>query len=233
VLAIDEIGAGESVIVQSDGSLLPNGDFLNMNETVSALHQVLAQVQAVRFFTHLALVGHSFGSEQSVLVQALYGQADALVVTGWGHTATPFPPVSLPNPFAAPYVPVDFLNAQQTAGLFYYMPETDPAMIQVDQTVLSSTISRGQFTDLENFYGNRLLDRSTAVTSPVLVQFGDNDALYPAAAEAPNEASFWTSSRAVRVVTLPHDIGHCLNAHLDHMDSWTSIDQFLRSLFLF
>src|SRR5258708_21724754 len=104
VLAIDQIGAG-----QSDK---PDGDFLNMNVTIDALHQVLAQVRDGMRFKKLWLVGHSFGAEQAVLLHAFDAPAHALVVSGWGHTFSPPPRhiSRLPNAFSAPSVPIVLLQ---------------------------------------------------------------------------------------------------------------------------
>jgi len=222
VLALDTIGTGES------GK--PDGDFLNTNETVSALRQVLEQVRqgGAGHFKHLALVGHSFGAEQSALEQAKYNLADSVVITGWGHTPTALPPVSLPD-LSTPYLPVGSFDVEKTAGFFYFLPQTAPGMVEFNIAAFSGTVSRGQFLDVLEFFTNRSLDMSTAVRSPVLLQFADQDVLYPAASEAPNEKMFWTSSPRVDVQVLPN-IGHALNAHLTHLESWKGIDEFLRSL---
>src|SRR5882672_7321671 len=85
ILALDSLGAG-----QSDK---PPGHFLNTNETVSSLNQVIQQVKRGIRHRHLYVVGHSFGAEQAVLLQARFNNpADAIVLSGWGHTLTPLPP---------------------------------------------------------------------------------------------------------------------------------------------
>jgi pimeloyl-ACP methyl ester carboxylesterase len=223
ILALDQIGSGES------GK--PPGDFLNMNETVSALHQTLAQIKdehrhPVGHFKHLTVYGHSFGAEQAVLVQAQYNQADSIILSGWGHTLTPLPPCPLP-PLPDPYLAKGTFTPEMIACFFFYLPGTDPDMIKLDFDQ-GSTMSRGQFFDVLKFFNNRLLDMSTGVRGPVLVQFADHDALYPAAQEAPNEAKYWTSAKVT--VVQYSGIGHSLNAHLNHLQSWEAIDKFLKSL---
>src|SRR5262245_3405267 len=226
VLAIDQIGAGES------GK--PDGDFLNTAVTVDALRQVIDQVKDKRkrpvgYFKILALVGHSFGAEQVALVQALHGQGDAILLGGWGHTVTPLPACPLPDLFANPYVAPGTFTEEEVACFFYWLPTTDPDELHLRATALSSTISRGQFSDVLAFYNDRTLDHSDLVKVPVFVQFGDHDALYPAAAEAPDERMAWPSSLRVEVVTLPN-IGHLLNGHVNHLENWLAMDKSLRSL---
>src|SRR5882672_1213760 len=201
ILALDSLGAG-----QSDK---PPGDFLNTNETVSSLNQVIQQVKRGIRHRHLYVVGHSFGAEQAVLLQARFNNpADAIVLSGWGHTLTPLPPcgaLDLSMIYIQPF-PID-----QTACFFFYLPQTDPDMLPLDHNVLGSTISRGQFLDVLTFFNNRLLDMAGAVRNPVLVQFGEFDALYPGPVEGANngktEASFFPNSRRVDVKIIPN-IGH-------------------------
>ena len=88
LLAIDQLGTGDSS--------KPSGDFVTLNETASSLHQVLVQMRGVNnplgyAYQRIVLVGHSFGSINSILVQGLYHDADALVVTALGHVPHELP----------------------------------------------------------------------------------------------------------------------------------------------
>src|SRR5258706_4439610 len=102
-------------------------------------------------------------------------------------------------------------------------------MLTLDHNVLRSTIRRGQFLDVLTFFNNRLLDRAGAVRSPVLVQFGEFDPLYPGPVEAPNEKTFFPSSPRVQVTIIPKN-GHSLNNHKTAQESWVVVDRFLKSL---
>ena len=221
LIAIDQIGAGES------GK--PDGDFLNMSVTVDALRQVIDQVRKRHPHRVLALVGHSFGAEQVALVQAIHGQGDAILLGGWGHTVTPLPacpPLTFPLP---KYLPPDYFSRAQVECFFYWLPATDPDEITLRVTKMASTMSGAQFADVLTFFGDRTLDHSNQVKVPVFVQFGDHDSLYPAAAEAPGERAAWPKAERVEIVTLSN-IGHLLNGHIDHLQSWQAMERFLRSL---
>ena len=216
VLAIDLLGAGESS--------RPQGDFLNMAETASSIHQVLASVRTSQH-GKLALVGHSNGSILSVFVQATYHDADALVLTGWEHTAHPFPfdPAALAPLFQFPYITIpDFVRG----FLLYYPPGADPAVMAYDLSYLSTTISRGQFGDLFGVLTFPVTDRVADVTGPVLVALADQDLIAPAVFAAA-EAGFFGHASSVTVRTLA-DTGHAFNLHLSNQTGWTLIRDWLR-----
>ena len=63
LLAIDQLGTGESS--------KPDGDFVTLDETALSLHQVLTQMRSgnnplAYAFQQIVLVGHSFGSINSI-----------------------------------------------------------------------------------------------------------------------------------------------------------------------
>jgi hypothetical protein len=84
VLALDLLGTGESSI--------PDGDVLNITESVSSLAQVLTAARSLsnplgRDFTKIVLVGHSVGTAIAVTTTGTFpGIADFLVATGWSFS---------------------------------------------------------------------------------------------------------------------------------------------------
>ncbi|HEX8353751.1 MAG TPA: alpha/beta fold hydrolase, partial [Pyrinomonadaceae bacterium] len=142
VLAIDQLGAGESD--------KPNGDLLTLDQTASAIHQIIGRLRSgggdIRHaFGRVVLVGHSLGSINAVYEQATYHDADAVITTGMGHVER-----TLPIPFAVidemlkhEYFPFpDDLRAQ----LFYHAPGADPLAVAYDRDHLADLLPRAQLT---------------------------------------------------------------------------------------
>lgn len=223
LLAIDQLGAGESS--------KPAGDFVTLNETTLSLHQVLVQMRSGNnpldyAFQQIVLVGHSFGSINSIFVQGTYHDADALVVTALGHVPheLPIPPDLIIELAQFPYFP---LPAPARSALFYYPDAADSEVIAYDNLNLADLLTRGQlFTTFAAVF-NPAADRVGAVTGPVLVQLGEHDALWPSL-YAGGEAAYWTNASSITVQSLP-GIGHSFNTHLDNKTGWRMIDQWISS----
>jgi alpha-beta hydrolase superfamily lysophospholipase len=225
VLAIDQLGTG--------ASSQPDGDFVTLDETASALHQVLASLRSSgnptdeRYDT-IALVGHSNGSLTSIYATGTYHDADALVTTAWLHVPHPLPfdPAVLLEALTAPYIPATTFSKEFRTSIFYHVPTTDPDFIDFEHDNLGPAVqARAQFIDLFTAGLNPSLTRSTGVSVPVLVQNGDFDALQPSAFMA-DEPTFYPNAE----VTLDYleDIGHNINGHRNHLQSWRAIDRWLQ-----
>ena len=223
VLAIDQLGAGESS--------KPGGDFVTLGETVSSLHQVLRQLRQpgnpVGYaFEKIVLVGHSFGSINAVFVQAGFHDADALVTTGFGHVA---------HDMGIPQALIDFLLAQPAyfllppsvrTAFFYHLPGADPDVVAYDNSNMADTLTRGQL--FSTFFVMLFFsDPADQVTGPVLVQLGEFDALWPASF-ASGEAGRWLSASSVTVQSLA-GVGHDFNTHLNNKVGWAQIDEWVAS----
>jgi pimeloyl-ACP methyl ester carboxylesterase len=222
VLAIDQLGTG--------ASSQPDGDLVTLDVTANALHQVLASLRdrdnpIGRRFDRVALVGHSNGSLTSIYASGTYHDADALVTTAWEHTPHPLPfnPADIVALLTAPYIPATTFSETFWIGAFYYVPTTDLALVDYEYSHLGPAVqARAQFIDLFRVGANTSLSRSTTVTVPVLVQDGNFDALQPSAFLA-GEAAFYPSAPSVTLNFLTA-IGHNINGHRDHLQSWTQID---------
>jgi len=223
LLAIDQLGAGESS--------KPAGDFVTLNETTLSIHQVLAQMRSGNnplgyAFQQIVLVGHSFGSINSIFVQGTFHDADALVVTALGHVPheLPIPPELIIALAQFPYFP---LPAEARSALFYFADAADADVIAYDNLNLADLLTRGQlFTTFAAVF-NPAADRVGAVTGPVLVQLGEHDSLWPSL-YAGGEAAFWTNASSVTVESLP-SVGHSFNTHLDNKTGWRSINRWITS----
>jgi len=223
LLAIDQLGTGDSS--------KPAGDFVTLNETTLSIHQVLAQMRSGSnplgyAFQQIVLVGHSFGSINSIFVQGTYHDADALVVTALGHVPheLPIPPELIAELAKFPYFP---LPAEARSALFYFADAADADVIANDNLNLADLLTRGQLFTTFGAIFNPAADRVGAVTGPVLVQLGEHDALWPSL-YAGGEAAFWTNASSVTVESLP-SVGHAFNTHLDNKTGWKSINRWIRS----
>lgn len=225
VLAIDQLGTG--------ASSQPDGDFVTLDETASALHQVLASLREPgnptgEEYDQIALVGHSNGSLTSIYATGTYHDADTLVTTAWQHVPHPLPfdPAEVLSLLTTPYIPATAFSKEFRASIFYHLPTTDQDFIDFEHDNLGPAVqARAQFIDLFSAGLDASLTRSTGVTVPVLVQNGDFDALQPSAFMA-GEPAFYPNAE----VTLQYleDIGHNINGHRNHLQSWRGIDRWLR-----
>lgn len=223
VLAVDQLGAGESD--------KPNGTFLTLAETGSALAQAIAQLRTADnpvgyAFARIALVGHSAGSINTTVVQGQTQLADALVLTASRHLV---PPLAVPPgllDLVVALLPFEYfvLPPEIRTLLFYYPVAADPDVIAADNAT-ADVWTNGQLTSTFFAFLNPGIDRPDLVKGSVLVQLGENDFLFPAG-QNEIEAALWPSAD-LTIQTLP-GIGHDFNLHLNHEPGWAQIDAWLR-----
>jgi pimeloyl-ACP methyl ester carboxylesterase len=220
VLALDLLGTGESD--------KPDGDFLDLSESASSLHQVMQRLKATaarNTFETLIYVGHSNGSLTVTYAQALYRDAKAVVLTGWLNTYHPLPvgeEVLGPLLEQGPYVQVP---PELRTGLFYDVAHADPAVI-ADDNANADFVPRGQLADLFSLLADPRPIPSKNITVPIMVQLGEFDAVAPAAYAA-QEARAYPRSPFVFVDAVPN-VGHSVNGHRYRMRSWSMIALWLR-----
>jgi pimeloyl-ACP methyl ester carboxylesterase len=224
VLAIDQLGSGESTH--------PPGDFVTLAEAANALHQVLTSLRTdsnpVGYaFPRLALVGHSFGSITATYLLGTYPQdADALVTTGAAHVPSAPPDSLLAVIGLLEATPYASLPPDVRASVYYYAPAADPDMIAYDNANLADPIARGFLNSIFPIQFDDAASRVGLVQGPVLVQLGDHDQLAPAVPAAAETAHWPMAQVTVQMLT---DIGHDVNLHLTHLQSWTAIDTWLQA----
>jgi pimeloyl-ACP methyl ester carboxylesterase len=222
VLALDLPGTGESDRL--------DGDALNLAESASALHQVARHLRATaqkNTFETLLYVGHSNGALINTFAQAQYGDAQAVVNTGWLNTQHEVP--------VDPELLLSFLNqgpyiripGELRGPLFYDAAHADPAVVAYDNAV-ADTVTRGQFGDLLTMMAYPQLIPAGELRVPVMVQLGDND-LVASASYAEAEATMYPNAPSVWVDTLANT-GHVFNGHQGKERGWAAIDQWLRSV---
>lgn len=221
VLAIDQVGTGESC--------KPDGDFVTIQEAALGVHQVLTGLRSGAnplgyAFGCIVLVGHSFGSHTATLAQGLYNDADALVLTGATHAAyvPPIPQELIAEMLQYPYF---LMPAAARADLFYHLPETDPDVLAYDAAALGDVLARGFVLSILPYTADPSVTHVDDVTSPVLVQLGEQDLIAPASLAAEEELA-WTSASDLTVQVI-EDIGHDFNGHTTHEESWEAIDEWI------
>lgn len=230
VLALDRLGTGESS--------KPDGDFVNKVTEADAVAQILTSLRTnhnptQRKFKRIVLVGHSFGSFLSVYTLGEYGNvADGLVVTGWLHApgTVPLDPGLVQQLLQTPYI---LSTPEIRQALFFHLPTTDSAVIAHDNANLADAMTRGFFLDAINVFTARhpevgdmaqvkALTKVDQINTPVFVQLGDHDVLFPSGFGG-SEAGYYSSSPSVTVDNLIN-IGHGFNLHTNHLDGWQHID---------
>ena len=223
VLAIDQLGTGES------GK--PAGDLLTLDNTASAIHQIITQLRtgsnATGYgFERVVTVGHSLGSINAVYEQGTYHDADAIVITGLGHTPHELP---IPGPVIGEMLQHEYFPFPEDlrAQLFYYAQGADPDVIGYDRESLTDLLPRGQLTTAIFATFDPAANRIGGVTGPVLVQMGEFDALFPSTLYAGVEASYYTNASSVDVQSLD-GVGHDLNTHFRNHEGWRLMDEWLR-----
>lgn len=222
VLAIDQLGAGESSI--------PAGEALTVDVASAAVDQVVRAMRGGQnalglSFERIALVGHSLGSNVAIYAQgALHTPVDALVSTGLGHVrhTLPLPQELVDRAVNAPYW--HMTSAERTAA-FFHAPEVDPDMVAYDNARFTAPVSQGIFLTAMALTFEPEFTKVGAVSVPVLVQLADHDVLF-GSVYADGEAAFWSAAPAVTVQRL-ENIGHCYNSHLTRHESWRGIASWL------
>ena len=224
VLAIDQLGTGESS--------KPAGDLVTLDNTASAIHQVISQLRAgtsaVGYsFERVVTVGHSLGSINAIYEQGTYADTDAIVITGLGHTPHDLP---IPGPVIGEMLQHEYFPFPEDlrASLFYYAPGADADVIAYDRANLADLLPRGQLTTAIFASFDSAANRVGSVTGPVLAQMGEFDALFPSTLYAGGEAAYYTSASSVDVQSLP-GVGHDLNTHFRNHEGWRLMDEWLRS----
>jgi pimeloyl-ACP methyl ester carboxylesterase len=226
VLAIDQLGAGES-------TRPADGDSVTLDQTASGIHQVITQLRSGQnatgyAFERVVTVGHSLGTINTVYEQGTYHDADAVVATGMGHVPHEIP---VPAELIADLLQYEYFKLPDALRplMFYYAPGADPEVIQYDADNLADFLSRGQLTSgiLAAFSFDAAATRVGQANGPVLVQLGEFDGLFPASL-AGGEAAFFTSASSVTVQALP-GVGHDFNTHYRNHEGWKLMDEWLRS----
>lgn len=217
VLALDQLGTGES-----DN---PDGDFLNVAESASALHQVLASLRSHcnpldYEFDKIVAVGHSLGASTILYAEANYGAVvDGMVLAGYAVSPHPFPTVADLAPyFVNPYF---YIDGPTRSTFDYYTPNADPDVMTYDETYLVDQVARQSVIDNFGYPIDPTPLNLDNITAPVFVQSGDQDVLYNGSYIS-TDPLYLPNAESVALSVLP-DVGHAVNFHLTNQSSWDEI----------
>lgn len=221
-LAIDRLGSGQS--------LHPLSLFDTMQADVNTVHSVVTALRdgALGFpYGEVIEVGHSLGSIVAADEAGLYHDVNALITTGFSHSLN----------YTNAYIeiaghddlaqgdpkfsslgldPLYLASEPGTRGLFNYVPNTDPVVLGLDETVLRDTDNLVEGGTIAAYPADNV-DRTLNI--PVLDVVGAHDAIFcglntasctSSQALASFERTFY-GPRATVVGYLAPDTGHDIN----------------------
>lgn len=234
--AYDRLGVGDSS--------RPLSLLVTLQSDAYILHQVIDWVKVHPVgFDKVTVVGHSIGSFTVLEEAGTYNDADAVVITGLLHTIEPsglsiftsMMPAPLDPQFAGQgYDPGYVTTAAGQRGIFYG-GATVQTVIAYDEAH-KDVVPLTAIATATPLLAPPLLNKSTQITSDVLVVVGDNDSIFcgllvdctnPSAvltAEAPYYAN--AASLDAKTVT---NTGHNLALHPSASASFNAISQWIHS----
>jgi pimeloyl-ACP methyl ester carboxylesterase len=231
----DRIGVGHSSHPPSGAVTLQSNAF--------AIHQVVAALRggttAGHRFDKVVLVGHSYGSDVAKLEASVYGDVDALVLTGNAHRISASavavlaqlgqPVIQVPR-LAAEVPPGDdgYVTVQDASRplVMYNVPNADPRVIALD----IATKETNTFGELATIGDANVPSVTAHLRVPILIVNGTKDRLAcaPDATNCSSAASleaaeqpFYPETRLDAVV-IP-DAGHAINLHRNAARAYRSV----------
>lgn len=217
-LAIDRLGVG--------GSLRPPSLFYTFETGVDVVHKIVTALRngslGTRFGKVIA-VGHSLGSVTLVQEAGRYRDVDALITTGYLHTANypnvglwaiarDYPAMSDPKFAGSISDPLFLTNMPGTRHTWYNESNVDPAVVAADEQ-LKAADSLVYFATAVPYNVNNL-DRTLDI--PVLAVVGDHDVFFCGLASADcgsadtivEHERAWYGPAATVEAYLPPNTGH-------------------------
>jgi pimeloyl-ACP methyl ester carboxylesterase len=186
---IDRLGVGQS-------SHPPSANVTNQ-ASVDTLHQVVTDLRSGaiggRPFSRVVFFGHSFGVVYAWLYASEYRDISAYILTGTLHVLSPsFVPAIMDALYPAADDP-KFANQPWAIGdsgyvttqpgtrpsLFFYAPNTDPKVLELDESLVKDTFSLTEIANIANLLSSPAPPPSSApsrfITVPTLVVVGQDD----------------------------------------------------------
>jgi pimeloyl-ACP methyl ester carboxylesterase len=220
VLAIDRIGDGQSSHPPSSEIVFPN--------TIYTLHQIVDDLRNGTLgtrFDAVIEVGHSYGSGYIVGEQSTYDDADALILTGYGHKGSPaqrrvrgsaaYPAVDDPK-FANSGLDTGYHTTKpgEIGRLYFYLSGADPNVIALNEKLKDTR-------ELAEHEGRPDISKLTPnIHVPTLIFNGQHDSFCAADADDCSteksfyqaESPYFTSAACLRTMIMPNT-GHDVALH--------------------
>lgn len=206
-LSLEWLGTGQSSV--------PPASQVTTDSDAATVHQVVQQLRSRRYghFGKIVLVGWSLGSSISILEDSEYHDVDGVVSTGFDHDLSPkvsvfkalMHPANQDPVLAARHLPDGYITTKPgQRGVFYYLPNADPAVVAVDEAT-KDTSTPGQVEGSIVIVHSRAMSESVNV--PVLVVTGQDD---PWFINPRNDAAYYPPAAHLQIIVQPA-AGHALN----------------------
>lgn len=226
---LDRIGNGASDH-PADSSLV------DLYSNAFVVHQVVEALRAGQVgstsFEKVIVVGHSMGSMITASYASSFpGEADGIILTGFLHSinwdfayTSLIPnlyPALLDPKFTGQFTDPYYMTTKRgTRGVFYYLPNTNPQVVTLDET-LKQVVTYGEFLTGPNVVYDQ---SSLQITGPVQMVIGQYDYLFcgpevnfncsdQASVQDYEETKF--SASACLETEVINDAGHDLNLHMN------------------
>jgi pimeloyl-ACP methyl ester carboxylesterase len=219
--SIDKLGTG-----LSDH---PTPELVTIPALAYNVHQIVQDLKTGQIggvvFKKVILVGHSMGSETIIEEAGTYQDVDGVLATGHIHNVNPaastasqnlIQPAAFDPKFAAQNYPLGYLTSKPDtrAQLYYYTPDTSPAVIAQDEQS-KDLVSDGM---LATFFPLITAHTSNNIHVPVMEIVGQDDFLYCPDGKCTssfvknNEASYYSADACAQFTVMP-ETGHSLALH--------------------
>jgi alpha-beta hydrolase superfamily lysophospholipase len=223
---VDRIGDGNSSHPPSADVTLTAGA-IALHDAVTALRTGAVDGHP---FQHVIMVGHSLGSFEAWIEEALYHDVNAMIITGALHALTPSAPANVGNDFYPAVDDPKFAGSGLDPGylttrpgtresLFYEPATADPAVVALDEDN-KDTNTVAELDGLLSLLAEPATQQpSYQDTVPVLVMVGAEDNIFCAGVTVYNcasgasvrsyESQYYPPQAHLRVAVIP-DTGHDL-----------------------
>jgi pimeloyl-ACP methyl ester carboxylesterase len=221
----------------------PDGTLVDMNSNAFVIHQVVnalrAGVFASQSFKKVIVVGHSMGSFAATNYAGTFpGEADGVILTGFLHDVNfdfvnsvllpSLYPATLDPKFAGQFPNFDYFTSvpgSRGSG-FYYMPNTDPQVLALDETLKQTTT----IGELNTGPAMPFSPISFQIQGPVQVVIGEFDHIFcgyrvncsDKDAVQNYEKAFYTASACVETAVIS-DAGHDLNLQTNAQSAYAKM----------
>jgi pimeloyl-ACP methyl ester carboxylesterase len=231
-LNVDRLGVGRSTH--------PAPELVTSGAEARIAHLLVQRLRDGSFgesFSHVVLVGHSFGSAIAADEAGTYHDVDAVVLTGFTHDIVP----GAVYPFTTSLAPAFLAQPERFGDLapgyltsrdhrisaLYYQPDADPAVIDHDNAI-RQTITDGEVATFANTEAKTAL-----IDTPVLAVVGNHDRIFcgvipcqSALSQTQLEQAFYPSAASFRLAIVPK-AGHALNHQRNAPRTDATIDRWL------
>ncbi|HVL85073.1 MAG TPA: alpha/beta hydrolase [Pseudonocardia sp.] len=222
-LALNKLGYGQPDHPFRSSDRPADGTTVTIQSLADASHQVTQQLRADGY-SHVGLIGHSAGSEESEIQAGQYQDVDALILSGFTHQAT--------TEFAAQVATAEvpraltddypfFFGDHETRDSFLFTDQADPELV----TALHPLVNETPAGEILSIGPQPSQVVAPLIDIPVLTLIAEDDRIFDARGAARDEASF-VSSDDVTFNFYP-GIGHGVEFHRNGPEVTSDVAQWI------